>query len=155
MENELLSEIGEGRGFGRKLPMPEPGPNAGRIIGLGIDLVARDRVARMFETHGERFLQRCFTPGEIEYCLTRRDPIPDLAVRLAAKEAAFKAIGARRGMGLSWRDFEVVLDEGSVPSLRLLGQAARRGEETGVTEIRMSLTHEDLWVAAVIVMTGR
>ncbi len=149
-----LPEIGEPSGNGT-MHVPDPDNIQGRIIGLGIDIVARERVARMYETHGERFLGRCFTEKEAEYCRSRRDPVPDLAVRMAAKEAAFKAIGARRGMGIGWKEFEVVLDSDFVPSLQLHTKAKARGDEIGVDSIWMSLTHEELWSAAVIIVTGK
>jgi len=125
----------------------------GNIIGLGIDIVACERVERMLKTHGERFLNRCFNPDEAAYCMSRPDSIQELAVRLAAKEASFKAIGARRGMGIGWRDFEVVMTETVIPVLQLNGKAKARGDEIGVTGLWMSLSHEDLWVAAVVIMT--
>jgi holo-[acyl-carrier protein] synthase len=139
----------------RKPAIPEIPQCPANIIGLGIDLVARDRVERMLKKHGEKFLRRCFTLEEAEYCMSRPDPIPDLAVRLAAKEAGFKAIGSRRGMGIGWRDFETILDSESVPALRLLGRAKDRGESIGIEKTWMSLTHEEHWSAAVIIITGK
>ena len=38
----------------------------GHIIGLGIDIVECQRVQRMLESFGDRFLDRCFNPDEIE-----------------------------------------------------------------------------------------
>ncbi len=137
-----------------KISIPEFHAPEGHVIGVGIDLVARERVARMLDRFGDRFLRKYFTPGEAEYCMSRPDPVPDLAVRLAAKEAGFKAIGARRGMGIGWTDFEVVLDSGSVPWLSLHGRAHERGEKIGAGKVWLSLTHEDLWVAAVVVVTS-
>ena len=125
----------------------------GHIIGLGIDIVECQRVQRMLDSFGDRFLVRCFNPDEIEYCLSRPDKIPELAVRLAAKEASFKAIGARRGMGIGWKDFEVVMSEDSVPFLKFNGRAKARGDEIGAGKLWMSLTHEEHWVAAVVIIT--
>jgi len=123
------------------------------ILGVGIDVVARDRVERMLSGHGDRFLTRCFTAEEAEYCMSRRDPIPDLSVRLAAKEAGFKAIGARRGMGIGWREFEVVLDEEWVPWLKLHEKAKGRGDVLGVSKCWLSLTHEDTVSIAIVILT--
>jgi holo-[acyl-carrier protein] synthase len=135
--------------------VPNIPDNAGSVIGLGIDIVARHRVERMLKSHGSRFLKRCFTKDEADYCMTRPDPIPDLAVRLAAKEAGFKAIGARRGMGIGWRDFETVMDNESVPFLRLHGKGKDKGEKDGIGKIWMSLTHEDDWAVAVVILTKK
>ncbi len=129
--------------------------SAGPVLGVGIDLVARKRVERMLGNHGERFLKRCFTDDEAAYCLSRPDPVPDLAVRLAVKEAAFKAIGGRRGMGLGWRCFEVAMDDEKIPCLRLRKAAKERGEAMGIGKLWISLTHEDDWSAAVVVITGK
>ncbi len=85
--------------------------------------------------------------------MSRRDPIPFLAVRLAAKEACFKAIGGRRGMGLGWREFEVIFDDEGIPAIRLVGPARDRADLLGIDRIWLSLTHEDEWSAAVVIMT--
>ncbi|MCL4242191.1 MAG: 4'-phosphopantetheinyl transferase superfamily protein, partial [Dehalococcoidia bacterium] len=50
----------------------------------GIDIVEIDRVADVIARHGERFLNRVYTPDEIAHC---RGRIPELAARFAAKEA--------------------------------------------------------------------
>jgi len=134
--------------------VPDPGLITGNIVGLGVDLVASERVTRMLANHGDRFLRRCFTPREAEYCMSRRDPVPDLAVRLAAKEAGFKAIGARRGMGIGWRDFEVVLDTDTVPAIKFHGKAKARVELVGIDNAWMSLTHEDDWSVAIVIVTS-
>jgi len=64
------------------------------IHGIGIDIVEIARMRRLVERYGERFLRRVFTEGERAYAMQRRDPIPSLAARFAAKEAGLKALGA-------------------------------------------------------------
>ncbi len=155
MSEEFIEEIGERQSDHKTPDLPGIPPESGAVIGLGIDIVARERVVRMLENHGERFLERCFTSDEAKFSMTRKDPIPDLAVRLAAKEASFKAIGARRGMGIGWREFETVLDSEDVPTIRLHGKAKVRGELIGAGKIWLSLTHEDLWAVAAVVVTGK
>jgi len=108
----------------------------------------------MLERHGKRFLVRCFSEEEVRYCMTKRDGIPCLAARLAAKEACFKAIGGRRGMGLRWRDFDVVMEDDGTPALRLDGAASELAQRIGVLKIWLSVTHEEQWAAAVVVVTG-
>ena len=61
------------------------------ILGLGFDATDIPRVREVFARYGERFLHRVFTDGEIAYCTRHRDPVPSLAARFAAKEAAMKA----------------------------------------------------------------
>jgi holo-[acyl-carrier protein] synthase len=152
------SEIPEEPGTGdfemsRDISMPDVTGIPARIIGVGIDIVASERVGRMLKFHGDRFLDRCFTGDESRFSMSQRDSVQNLAVRLAAKEACFKAIGGRRGMGLGWREFEVYFDDENIPAIRLNGPAKDRAERIGVGHIWLSLTHEDEWSAAVVIMT--
>ena len=107
------------------------------MLTTGVDFIEIDRVAGVLERHGDRFLRRVFTPGEIAYC---RGRAPNLAARFAAKEAVMKSLGTGfRGVG--WRDVEVVRAPSGAPSARLHGRALRRAERLGITEIAISLSH--------------
>ena len=86
----------------------------------------------MLDRYGDRFLRRVFTDGEIAYCTQRRNPVPHLAGRFAAKEAAMKALGTGHSRGVLWKDIEVVRG-GGPPRLRFHGGAARRAEAMKVT----------------------
>ncbi len=72
---------------------------------IGIDLVEVPRLKAAYERHGERFLLRLFTPGELDYALAARGDrrFERLAVRFAAKEALVKAVGRP----LPYRSIEV------------------------------------------------
>ena len=94
------------------------------IIGLGFDATDIPRVREVFERYGERFLRRVFTDVEIEDCTRRRDPVPHLAGRFAAKEATMKALGTGLTRGVVWKDIEV-FRRGGPPQLRLSGAALR------------------------------
>jgi holo-[acyl-carrier protein] synthase len=124
----------------------------GTIIGIGIDATEIDRVRELYARYGARFLQRIFTPGEIDYCLRRPDPSPSLAARFAAKEAGMKALGTGRSAGVLWRDVEVVRGAGA-PQLALHGGAARRLAELRGRTALLTLTHaRDLAIAHVILL---
>jgi holo-[acyl-carrier protein] synthase len=56
------------------------------IIAHGIDLVDCPRIAEMLERHGERFLNRVFTPAEQACARGRYNSIENYAGRFAAKE---------------------------------------------------------------------
>ncbi len=58
------------------------------IIGLGIDATDIPRIEKAIADHGDRFLQRIFTAGEIDYCRARRRAAQHFAARFASKEAA-------------------------------------------------------------------
>jgi holo-[acyl-carrier protein] synthase len=122
------------------------------IVGLGFDATDIPRIAAAYDRFGERFLRRVFTEGEIAYCTRRRDPIPHLAGRFAAKEATMKALGTGHSRGVLWKDIEVVR-HGGPPQLRLTGGAARRAVQMNVAKSLLTITHsETLAMAQVLLM---
>jgi holo-[acyl-carrier protein] synthase len=124
------------------------------IVGLGIDAVEIDRVARMFEDKRERMLNRLFTADELKYISEKVAPAQHLAVRLAAKEAAYKALaGNDLARGIGWRDVEVITrSSDGAPSLRLHGRALDRYHELSGTSIHVSLTHSLTTAVAVVIV---
>jgi holo-[acyl-carrier protein] synthase len=82
------------------------------IVGVGIDLVDIARVESMLADKGTRVLERLFTAGERAYGDRMAKPARHLAARLAAKEAAFKALsGTEDATGIGWTEIEVINDE--------------------------------------------
>ena len=123
------------------------------IIGLGFDATDIPRLRDVFDRYGERFLRRVFTDVEIEYCTRRRDPVPHLAGRFAAKEAAMKALGTGHSRGVLWRDIEVHR-RGGPPQLRLSGGALRRFEAMQARRSLLTITHaETLAMAQVLLLS--
>ena len=123
------------------------------IIGIGVDLVEISRVRTMIASQGERALLRLFTENEREYCSDMANPARHFAVRVAAKEAAFKALsGTQEARAIGWREMEVELDEIGRPSLRLHGRASARAKELGVVKSWISLSHGDDLATAFVVL---
>lgn len=77
------------------------------MFGIGTDIVEIDRIRRIHQTHGERFLQKIFTTVEREYCFSKSNPYASLAARFAAKEAVAKALGTGIGRSLKWKEIEI------------------------------------------------
>ena len=125
------------------------------IIAVGIDMVEIARVERLLDAKGEHALRKLFTEAERAYATSRPRPAVHLAARVAAKEAAYKALrGTTAARAIGWRELEVTLGEDGSPSLRLHGGAARRAVELGVTRIHLSLTHTAGSAAAVAILEG-
>ena len=113
------------------------------IVGVGIDVVQGDRLARAL-TRTPRLGERLFTDEE------RTQPRAEsLAARFAAKEAVAKALGAPGG--LRWRDAEVVALESGRPVLRLHGGGAEEAAAQGSTAWHLSLSHDGGVATAVVV----
>lgn len=121
------------------------------VLGLGTDLVAISRVEEILSRYGERFLHRVFTRSEQADCLGRARPARHLAARLAAKEAAMKALGTGWGLGVRWQDVEVQSGGATPPTLRLVGAAKRRAEARGIHRALVSLSHDGDYAIAVVV----
>lgn len=123
------------------------------IIGLGLDATDIDRITETIDRYGDRFLQRIFTAGEVEYCLRRRLPAIHFAGRFAAKEAAMKALGTGHSHGVLWRDVEVVR-HGGPPQLALHGGAGQRLAAMGGRRTLLTITHSDELALAEVMILG-
>jgi len=124
------------------------------IIGLGIDVCQIERVQRYVDRYGERFTRRCFTPSEIERCLHHANYAEQFAGRIAAKEAASKALGTGWRRGVHWKCFEVAQEPSGKPFLRVHGRAAEIAAQMGVHTINLSITHDAGVAAAVVIFEG-
>jgi holo-[acyl-carrier protein] synthase len=122
------------------------------VIGIGIDLEEIERVEKVFST--PRALSRVFTPFEIAYCRPKRNCFQHLAVRFAAKEAVFKALGTGLSGGLRWVDAEVRNEPSGKPSLTLSGAAKELADQLGVQAILISLSHSRQYAIAQVMLLG-
>jgi holo-[acyl-carrier protein] synthase len=122
------------------------------ILGTGTDLTEISRIEETVARHGERFLQRIYTPAEVQYCQRKRHTAGEsLAARFAAKEAGAKALGTGIAKGVAWHEIEVAHLPGGRPTLIFHGRAAERAAQMGVTAAHLSLSHgRDLAIAVVI-----
>ena len=112
-------------------------------MGVGIDVVQVARLERAL-ARTPQLRERLFTEAELAL-----DRVESLAARFAAKEAVAKALGAPGG--LSWRDAEVVQDEGGRPRLVLHGGVAEEAAAQGITTWHLSLSHDGDVATAVVV----
>src|SRR6185503_6923121 len=112
------------------------------------------RIQQSLERHGARFESRLFTPAELEYCRHHKDPVPHLAARFAAKEAAFKAIGTGLSGGVGWKQAEVIQPGGRQPRLEYHGVALERFQALGCTSSHLTLSHDGGLAIACVVIEG-
>ncbi len=124
------------------------------LIGHGIDIIECDRIKHIWDRHGERFLRRVFTEGEIAYCLARKNPLPHLAGRFAAKEAVLKVLGTGWRGAICWTDVEVTNVTSGRPSVVLTGHSARIARSLGIQTVHISITHTGRYGAASAIGVG-
>jgi len=113
-----------------------------RIVGHGIDLVEVARIRRLLDEHGQRFLDRVFTPTEQAYCAARPKRYAEhLSGRFAAKEAVLKVLGTGMRGQIAWTDIEVTKDVSGQPGIALVGECARIAGSLGIDQWLVSISH--------------
>ena len=112
----------------------------GRVSGLGIDIVKISKIRKLAERN-KRFLTRNFTPEEIRYCLGKKRKWQHLAVRFAAKEAVWKAVGP----DVSLKDISIRNAPSGKPEAQIKSRNRRN-------RILVSLSHSDHYAAAVAII---
>jgi len=108
------------------------------------------RIKEVLDRHGDRFLDRCFTPQERAKADRRARRVETYAKRFAAKEACSKALGTGIRRGVWWRDMGVVNLPGGRPTMKLTGGALARLEALTPEgfEARIDLSITDDWPLA-------
>ena len=120
------------------------------ILRTGVDLIEIARIEEVVSRHGKHYLERIYTPAELELCGKR---VESLAGRFAAKEAVAKALGC--GIGdVDWKEIEVLGDEQNAPVLHLYGKATQKADELGLTDWSVSISHDQSQVVAFVVAVG-
>ena len=123
------------------------------VIGIGIDVVPVTRLQEMLDRHGDRVLQKLFTPDEIVRANDLAHQTLFLAGRVAAKEAAYKALSAQGAdLGIGWQSIEVERLADGRPQLVLHGPALARFQALGAQRCHVSLSHDGGIAAAVVVI---
>ena len=112
---------------------------------VGVDLIEIERIRRALDRY-PGFRERCFTEAEQAYCESRRNPAESYAGRFAGKEAVGKALG----LGVAWKDIEIV--GRPKPGVRLTGRVKTWAERVGAGRIDLSMTHSRELAAAICVV---
>jgi holo-[acyl-carrier protein] synthase len=123
------------------------------IYGIGVDIVNIARITQAIQRWGEKFLQRTFTRQEMAYCASKTFPTQHYAVRFAAKEAVFKALGTGWNYGVGWLDIEVLVDPTSgQPMVTLSGKALAILGDPASFRVLISLSHDKEYAIAQAVI---
>ncbi len=125
------------------------------IYGIGIDVLKAERVQRVLEKHGERFIRHLLMPEERAQLDRTARPARFLAMHFAAKEAIVKAMGTGFAHGVWIRDVGMVQNAWGRPEVVYSARGAKVRDELGVGEGHVTLTDEAGLVVAVAVLMRR
>lgn len=122
------------------------------IVGIGMDVVLLEEFTASVDGQPGRYVERIFTPYEIAEAKARPDAYQVLAARLAAKEAFMKAIGTGWTDEVDWLLIEVRNHDSGKPYITLYGTAKDLAENSGVTQIHVSMSHTSLLASAFVIL---
>jgi holo-[acyl-carrier protein] synthase len=122
------------------------------VLGIGVDLVECARIRHSLDRFGQKFLNRVFTEGEIEYSMSMKFPARHLAARFAGKEAVAKAFGTGIGKAMGWRNIDIQKKPSGEPFLVFTGPAQELAKQRGVTSALITLSHTDHHAMASVVL---
>jgi holo-[acyl-carrier protein] synthase len=124
------------------------------IVAHGIDLVDFPRIEEMIKRHGERFLNKVFTPAEQAYAEANKNGMEKLAGRFAAKEAVLKLMGTGWRGKIAWTDIEIVNNPAGQPEVALCGEVKKIADKLGIKHISISITHTaNFAIASAVALT--
>ena len=117
-----------------------------------MDVVLLEEFTASVDGQPGRYVERIFTPYEIAEAMARPDAYQVLAARLAVKEAFMKAIGTGWTDEVDWLLIEVRNHASGKPYIALSGTAKDLAENSGVTQIHVSMSHTSLLASAFVVL---
>jgi holo-[acyl-carrier protein] synthase len=117
------------------------------VTSVGVDIVEIERVGSAVSRSGQRFLKRVYTETELSNC---HDRVSSLASRFAAKEAVMKVLGTG-GIGMAWREIEILTGDDGRPSVRLYGQALNKAKKLNLRDVSISLSDSKEYAIAVAI----
>ena len=122
------------------------------IFGIGTDLVNINRVQRLYNKYGQKFVDKILLPEEKKLLQSNRDPVKFLANRFAGKEAAAKAFGTGFSQGVSWKDIGVTKNLSGQPKLIFSKKIKTLFSQKEILSAHISLTDDHPWAIAFVIL---
>jgi holo-[acyl-carrier protein] synthase len=125
------------------------------LVGVGVDVVDVARVRRELALHGEGFGRNAYTPAEVAACERTFDPGVRYAEYFAAKEAAWKAVGASPPDTGAWTEAEVTAATDGRPTIALSGRLRNEARRRGVDNLALTFSHTPHHAIACVIASAR
>jgi phosphopantetheine--protein transferase-like protein len=134
-------------------PIPDGVDQHPAVRGIGVDLLARNRMTPALLGDDCAFVRKTYTASERREARGRDDAPSYLVGRFCAKEAVFKALAADPNRA-RLIDIEVLADGDGRPTVQLSGALAEHATARGIRDVLLSLTWESHHVLAFAVAVG-
>lgn len=124
------------------------------IFGIGTDIIEVNRIEKLFDKYGNKFLQRLFSEEEENYSLSKKDKknaMRSLAGRFAAKEAFVKALGTGIRKPINFKDILIFNDNKGKPFIKLK-KIMPQYSENCIQKIHLSLSHSNDYAVATVIL---
>ncbi|KAJ2908853.1 fatty acid synthase alpha subunit Lsd1 [Coemansia aciculifera] len=124
--------------------------------GVGVDIEAIADI----NIENPTFVERNFTAAEQAYCWSRPNPHASFAGKWCAKEAAVKAVSSivstdqvvwTKGSAAPLVDIEICVGASAAPQVVFHGEAKEAVERAGISLVRVSISHIDLYAIATAI----
>ncbi|MEW6555932.1 MAG: holo-ACP synthase [Elusimicrobiota bacterium] len=112
------------------------------MVSIGVDMIEIKRIKEII-TKNKKFVKKVYTPTEISYCNSKKNKWQHFAVRFAAKEAVWKALGKK---DIWHRDISIKNTEDGKPEV-ILAKKYKHLQK----QISLSLSHTDDYAVAFAV----
>ena len=122
------------------------------IIGIGIDIVEPQRIARLKEKYGERFARRVLTQLEWPGYVRTARPVLFLANRFAAKEAFSKAMGTGFRYPVTLQCISVLQNAAGQPGFAFHPNLERLVTSRGIVRHHLTISDEKSLACACVVL---
>ena len=122
------------------------------IIGIGSDIFEVSRIGAELKSGDDYVIRELFTDNEISYCGKMHNPERHYAVRFAAKEAVFKALGTGKISGMRWHDIEIVRDDNGAFRAQLYGSVKETAARKMAKKVFVSVAHTRRMALATVIL---
>lgn len=102
-------------------------------ISIGTDIEENSRFADKTPENSAAFLEKIYTPSELEYCFSSKQPQNHLCARFCAKEAVVKALSEFGIKDVYYSDVEILKSESGAPYAKI--------EKYPDIKIKLSISH--------------
>ncbi len=96
------------------------------IYGVGTDLINSQRIEKLLNKFGNRFLTKIFSTREIQNSKSSYNKALYFSKKFAGKEAFWKAISPDRDKTLHFNEIEILSNDNGKPYINLIGKTKNK-----------------------------